>query len=328
MQFILNGFGIRTRYIHSPSKSRYPLVFLKLLLHFMQRRPEIVHAHLFEAGFLSMPAALLAGIPQRIFTRHHATYHAEYFPHMVKYDRLINFLSTSIVSISSNVTEVLIENEHVNPRKIHTIPHGFDFKPFQNVPITRVAGLQKQYGIGTDHHPVVGVISRFVELKGIQYIIPAFIELRKEHPEAHLILANAVGNYTSEIHSLLKDVPANYYTIIQFEKDLFALYKLFDIFVHVPINPQVEAYGQVYIEALAAGIPSIFTLSGIAREFIENERNALVVPFKDSMSILHSMQRLINNQALRKRLITEGRFDVTNSFSLETMLHKLQTLYG
>jgi glycosyltransferase involved in cell wall biosynthesis len=188
--------------------------------------------------------------------------------------------------------------------------------------------MRQRYGIEKKNHPVIGVISRFVELKGLQYVIPAFIELRKKHPEAHLVLANAVGNYGDEIAHLLKDIPSTHYTIIQFEKDLFALYRLFDIFVHVPIDPEVEAYGQVYVEAPAAGIPSIFTLSGIARDFIVNEHNALVVPFKDSRSIHQSMERLIHDDILREKLIKNGRADVLSRFSFETMLKNLEIIYG
>src|SRR5256885_4070776 len=42
--------------------------------------------------------------------------------------------------------------------------------------------------------------------------------------------------------------------------------KLLDVFVHAPIAPQVEAFGQVYVEAMAAGVPSVITRAGIRSE--------------------------------------------------------------
>ncbi|MBL0097760.1 MAG: glycosyltransferase [Bacteroidetes bacterium] len=81
----------------------------------------------------------------------------------------------------------------------------------------------------------------------MQYIIPAFERILKSQP---------------------KKLPSDSYIKIEFERDLFSLYSIFDYFIHAPIDPSVEAFGQVYIEALAAGIPSIFTLSGIAPDFI------------------------------------------------------------
>ncbi len=44
--------------------------------------------------------------------------------------------------------------------------------------------------------------------------------------------------------------------------------------MHVTIGKHYEAFGQIYVEALAAGIPSVFTLTGIAPEIIEHEHNA------------------------------------------------------
>lgn len=89
----------------------------------------------------------------------------------------------------------------------------------------------------------------------------------------------------------------------------------------------VEAYGQVYVEALAAGIPSIFTLSGIARDFIENEKNAMVVPFKNSQDILSALEKLHSNESLKNKLIETGRKDVVKLFSFEKSLEQLYQLY-
>ena len=67
------------------------------------------------------------------------------------------------------------------------------------------------------------------------------------------------------------------YTEIVYETDMPALYKTFDVFVHVPVEPHFESFGQVYVEAMASGIPSVFTLAGAATEFVRDGENALVV---------------------------------------------------
>ncbi|MNY27860.1 Glycosyl transferases group 1 [compost metagenome] len=81
------------------------------------------------------------------------------------------------------------------------------------------------------------------------------------------------------------------------------------------------------MEALAAGIPSIFTLSGVAREFIIHEENALVVPFKDSDAIYESMVRLMNDPALCANLTTKGVQNVNRMFRFDSYIEKLQKLY-
>ena len=74
-------------------------------------------------------------------------------------------------------------------------------------------------------------------------------------------------------------------------------------------------------------MPSIFTFSGVAAEFIVNEQNALVVPFGDPESIYNSIVRIINDYSLRKRLIENGKKSAT-LFPLNEMIGLLEELYA
>ncbi|MBK7965255.1 MAG: glycosyltransferase [Bacteroidetes bacterium] len=96
-------------FIFSKSKRNYPMALWNLIKLIRKIHPAIVHCHLFEANLIGMTAAFLMGVPKRIYTRHHSTYHFDYAPKMVKFDRLVNKFSTHIASISENVTSVLIE---------------------------------------------------------------------------------------------------------------------------------------------------------------------------------------------------------------------------
>lgn len=318
--------GINSVYFFHQSKIDMLKNFFRILSFFVIRRPDIVHFHLFDACLTGLPAAWLARVKKRIYTRHHSTFHFDYHPHMVKYDKLINYLSTDIVAITTNVKEVLINREHVNEKKITLIHHGFVLNNFSNPKEEDVKILKGKYN-PTEMTPVVGVIARFTEWKGIQYIIPAFSEFLKSYPNALLLLANAKGDNSEALFQQLKTLPSKNYLTIEFEKDLYSLYQLFDIYVHVPIDECAEAFGQTYVEALAAGIPSVFTLSGIAREFIENEKNALVVPYKNANAIQTSIERLLENKQLRNNLVEQGKKDVYASFVIDKMMNSLFSLY-
>lgn len=316
----------KVSFIQSKSKVNYPNVFLKLVMLIRKLRPAIVHCHLFEANLLGITAAYLMRVPKRIYTRHHSTYHFDYAPKMVKFDRLVNQLSTHVASISENVTTVLIEKEKVDKNKIYLVNHGFELVNFTHPDPSLVREMKARYNSG-DRYPVIGVISRFTEWKGIQYVIPAFETLLKSYPNAYLILANANGDYYHSLNEQLKVIPSESYLKIEFEKDIATLYQLFNIFVHVPIDAEAEAFGQTYVEALAAGVPSVFTLSGIAREFIEHEKNAVVVPFKNSDAIYKGISRLVTDEQLRRSLMAEGRNSVESRFKVEVMIDALYKMY-
>lgn len=319
---------INSVYIHHIGKKSYPRSFLKVWNTLKKTRPDVVHSHLIDANLIGLSAAKLFGIKKRIYTRHHSTFHHDFFPKAVKWDKISNYLATDIIAISENVKNVLLNKENVASKKIHLIHHGFDLEAFQRVSQERVNELKRKYHIPDSHKPIIGVISRYTYWKGIQYIIPAFKEYLKKYPDALLILANAVGSEKNYIQQLLiENIPSKNYIEITFEHDLFALYRLFDIYVHTPVNKEIEAFGQTYVEAIAAGIPSVFTLSGVASEFIKNNENALVVEYKNSNEIVSALLKITEESLLRERLILNGK-DSVKPFRLTLFIQKLEVLYA
>ncbi len=309
--------------------NRKDLVFTvkKLCRIFNKLQPDIVHTHFVNASLAGLLAAKISGVKCRIHTRHHSTECHNYYPHGVYYDKFISFLSTKIVAISEVVRNVLIERENVNPKKIEIIWHGFNFDEFEADEAT-TAEVEKLYNL-TENYPVVGIISRFVHWKGIQYIIPAFAKLVKIYPQAKLVLVNSVGSYTDEIKKLLDEyLNESQYVLIPFEKRVAEIYANFDIFVHVPIDKESEAFGLIYVEALAMKVPSIFTLSGVASDFIKDKVNALVVPHNDSETIFEAMCLLLEDEKLRQAIIEKGQTDVYNLFQGQKMADKFDSLYA
>lgn len=291
-----------------------------------KNKTELVHCHLFDASIAGLFAALFTGVKKRIHTRHYATYHHVYFPKAVKYDRFINWLSTDIVAISQLVKNVLIEKENVPAEKVHLINHGFLIEEYDQVDANRIQAFKNKYGI-ISGDIVVGVVARYTMLKGIQHIIPAFVQLLRDYPDAKLLIANSHGNDEVYLRSLLADIPLKNLIEVKYERDMGALYKSLDVYVHVPIYDHIEAFGQTYVEALMAGIPSVFTLSGVAQEFIVHERNALVVPFEEAEPVYQSIKRLLEDNALYNKLAIQGKADANERFALSIMIRQLEELY-
>lgn len=295
---------------------------IRLVLSF---RPAIIHAHLFEGYLVGIVSGWLCRVPKRIYSRHHSTIHHIYYPKGVKYDMLVNKMATHIVAPSKNVQEVLIKWEKVPQNKIHLIHHGFDLNSFQDIDQERIEAIKNKYKI-YDGKPVIGVIARYIHCKGYQYIIPAFRSILNDYPQALLVVANATGDYSSEIEELLSELPESNYREILFENDIAALYQVFDFFLHTPINEHIEAFGQTYVEALAAGIPSVFTISGIAHEFIKDGKNALTVAYESSEQIHSGLIKLIREKELSESIVKYGRSSI-DRFELSHMVKSLSGLY-
>ena len=126
---------------------------------------------------------------------------------------------------------------------------------------------------------------------------------------------------------MVKTLPEGSYIETGFIDDLFSLYQLFDVFVHVPIDEQLEAFGQIYIEAFVSKTPSIYTSSGIAREIAVHEENALIVDFKNSEQITESIIRLVENRDIREKITENGIKSIDERFQLDTMINSFTKLY-
>lgn len=314
------------RRINCSGKKNWPAAWWRLYRLLKQQKPDIVHCHLLQATLLGLSAAKAAGIRSRIYTRHHSSQHHVYHAKGVFWDKMANRLATKIVAISGVVKQILLDWEKADPAKIVLIPHGFLLAEFEQVSTERVAAFRQRHKIEATQY-VIGVISRFIELKGVQYIIPAFAAYYREHPEAVLLLMNPKGDYEATILALLQQLPENAYRLIPFEPDVAAAYHSMSVFIHAPIDHHSEAFGQTYIEALAAGVPSIFTLSGIAPDFIRDRQHALVVPFKDEQAICKAITTIESDQILRAHLKEQGRLIIRERFSLNRMIEQLEALY-
>ncbi|OWY24771.1 glycosyltransferase family 1 protein [Sphingobacteriales bacterium UPWRP_1] len=309
-------------------KRNFVKTFFKTCLYLFKNKPDIVHTHLLDASLIGLTAALVTGVKKRIYTRHHSDYHFVYAPQGIKYDKWCNLAATKIVAISKNVANLLTEREKVPANKVTLIYHGFNLQLFEQPDPETVAQLQQRYN-PQNKFPVVGVIARQTHFKGIQYIIPAFAKLLQIYPTALLILANAHGDFEAEITRLCSEMlPATSICTIKFENKIESLYQIFTVYVHTPVTASAEAFGQTYVEALAAGIPSVFSLSGIAAEFIVHERNALVVPFCNTEAIFLAIQKLLSDNELSQHLVAQGRQDVHRYFELQTMINKLTSIYN
>ena len=324
----LDALGVPARHLSLAGKHGLVRATRAVARQCQEQAVDIVHAHFVDASLAGLLGARLAGVPVRVHTRHHAGPYpwSHRAPWGFWYDRWINRLATTIVAPSEQARRTLLDYDRVPPGKVVVIPHGFDLDRFRDVDGPAVARMRARYGLGDDH-PVIGVVARYERIKGIEPIIAAFRRLLVRYPSARLVLANARGRRLGPIRRLLKTLPAGRYTEISFEEDMPALYKTFDVFVHAPIRPHLEAFGQVYVEAMAAGVPCVCTLAGAACEFLADGENALVVEPDEPDQIHAGIVRVLEDPALRDRMVAAARRCVEQRFGLDRMLAALEDLY-
>lgn len=322
----LRKLGCRVIRIPYAGKKQLLSAFLRLIREFRKFQPSAVHTHLMAANLVGLPAAWIARVPRRIYTRHHSNQNFNSSWYGRFYDQFTNIFSTKIVATCLNLKELLNSFERVPQSKVEVVYFGFDQEKFA-ADSDRIEAIKAKYSL-KDRWPVVGVISRYTPYKGIPFILEAFEELLKEYPSACLVLANAgQGKDREEIQRRIRRLGNNACREIAFETDCPALMRAFDVFVHVPVDRVSEAFGQVYVESMLCERPSVFTLSGIAPEFVRDGENALVVPFRDSSAILKAIRSILSDELLRNRISNRARSDAASFFRLDKMIDGLREIY-
>jgi glycosyltransferase involved in cell wall biosynthesis len=324
----LEARGVPVHQLPYPGRRALPRAVRAVARHCRAHAVDIVHAHFMDACLAGLLGARLAGVPVRLHTRHHAgpypCYHRP--PWGAWYDRWNNRLSTAVIAPSAQARRALLGHDGVLPAKVVTIPHGFDLAALASAGEAGARRMRAKYGLGQER-PVVGVVARYERIKGVAYVIDAFRRLLGSYPSARLVLANARGRWAGPVRRRLGLLPASRYVEIPFEQDMPALFRTFDVFVHAPIHPRLEAFGQVYVEAMAAGVPCVCTVAGVAGEYVVDGENAVVVGPEDSGQIHRGLLRVLGDADLRGRLIANARRSVEERFGLGRMLRSLETLY-
>lgn len=151
--------------------------------------PNIIRLQLSEANFLGLLTGKLLGVKHRIYIRNHSTSNNKYSLDAVKWDLLVSSLSSHIILISENISQILIKKENVLNKKLTIINHGFELDKFKLKCFSKLENQNLKHKIMDGTQPIIGVIFRYVESKGIQYIIPAE-KIKKVYQKAHLALVN------------------------------------------------------------------------------------------------------------------------------------------
>ena len=325
IEAILKSQGHTVYHVQYKNKSDLPGAIWRIMKILDQEKIDVIHTHLLDATLAGMIAGRLKNTKKRILTRHHSNYHHVYNRKGILYDKLCNTLATDIIAITDIVKTVLLE-EGASADKIHVVHHGFKLEEYSQCSTERINAFRQKYNLDADQI-VIGVVSRYTKWKGVQFIIPAFEKFLKKYQGAVLLLANAKGNDEALIKGMLQKLPVESVREIIYERDMAALYHVLTVFVHAPIDRESEAFGQTYIEAMAAGIPSVITMSGIVNDFVVDQEHALVVPFQDSESIHEAIDKIVSSPELAERLSEKGRKIVEAKFSLQQMVSKLEDLY-
>jgi glycosyltransferase involved in cell wall biosynthesis len=232
------------------------------------------------------------------------------------FTKLIVKNSDSVISLGSRVSQEFIK-WGVDPHKIFEYPQcAVDYTNIVSIDSNE---MRKKYGIG--NKKVIFFVGRFVEFKGVEYLIRSFCMLENKLENCFLIIGGK-GYMENQYKELMYNLNAKNILILTDMNDYEKanLYNLCNVFVLPSIlynENSYEAWGLVINEALAFGKPVITTDAvGSGYDLVKDGFNGYVVKNKSVEELYHALYQIVSNEELEVSMGKRSKeiFDEKNNY--------------
>ncbi len=227
----------------------------------------------------------------------------------------------AFVAISEEIKEGLLK-DGVKAARIWRIPNFVDLRQYRKVSLPEKLQLKRRLKL--PEGILVIYSGRFVQRKGINYLLEAWIEVQRQFPQARLLLLGDgqtledTKRYAEKLGISKTVLFLGHVNNVQdylCSADLFVLPSL------------QEGLPNALLEAMAAGLPVVATRIGGVEDIVENEKNGLLVPPADSKALAEAIKRLLSNKALAEHLARSGYSTIKKHYSLDSIVKKYLKLY-
>lgn len=288
---------------------------MKLARFVRENQIQVMHAHVARDYPL---AALVAGRSgaRLVLTRH-------VLFSLNRIHKLTLRRTARVIAVSEAVADALRAQGIFDPDKIVLIHNGIDVERFvkgrEEVRAERDTGARLR----------VGMIGHLAPIKGQEDFIRAAATVCRHRDDVDFIIAGEDksnnGEHRLGLEKLIGDLDLNQRVrLIGWVNDVAKLLPTFDVFVS---PSRSEPFGLAIVEAMAAGVPVIATMSEGAREIIEADKTGRLVPVGDAEALANAIGALLADQKESERLAANAERAVRERFSVERMVDATEQVY-
>ena len=281
-------------------------------------RPMIVHTHTAKAGLLGRIAATTCRVPVRVHTFHGHVLHGYFNRWVTRVVRVVEGLlarrTTALVAIGERVRDELLEAGIGRLGQYVVIPPGVALEALP-------ARLSARGALGLPlDQPVILFAGRLTAVKRPDRLIEAMALVLEQQSDAVLAIAGE-GDLLEETRRLAEPLGSSI-RFLGWQKDMAGLYAAADCMVLTSDN---EGMPVTLIEGAMAGVPSVTTGVGSAREVVLDGVTGLVVE-PDAAAIADGLIRLLDDD-LRNRMGAAAKERAEAEFGTKRFIADHETLY-
>jgi len=224
-----------------------------------------------------------------------------------------------ILCISHAVRDWLI-GAGLPPERAAVIHYGIDTERLSGARID----LRQSWRL--DGRFVIGSIGRLEPRKGHQVLIQAMPEILRQVANAQLLIAgHDPWGYGVELRRYIRDSKVDdRVSLVGFQSDVGAFLAALDVFAFATCS---EGFGQVMVEAMAAGKPIVASRVAPLTEITAHEESALLVEPGAPAAFAHALVRLAREPVQRQLMAQRARERVRRYFGADRMAAATIALY-
>jgi glycosyltransferase involved in cell wall biosynthesis len=225
-----------------------------------------------------------------------------------------------VIAISHAVKDWLVKERAVPDEKVSVIHYGIEPERFSK----SQSDLKQKWALVGNL--VIGAIGRLEPRKGHDCLVRALAELKNIIPGVSLVIAgHDPWGYGKELQSLIDRLDlTKEVRLVGFQSDIAAFLSAIDIFAFATHS---EGFGQVVIEAMAAGKPVVASKIAPLTEIIREGKTGLLVSHDDPQAIAKAVAWLFAHPEQAREMGKHGQARVHTHFSAEKMADQTLLLY-
>jgi glycosyltransferase involved in cell wall biosynthesis len=192
--------------------------------------------------------------------------------------------------------------------KIIVVPNGVDIEHFR--PVEKV-NLRKELGLPKDRKIMISV-GGLVERKGFHRIISALPNIKKVIPNAMYLIVGGnslEGNYESMLRKMIEKLDLKndvFFAGIQPHNKLYKWLSASDIFCLATTN---EGWANVFLEAMACGLPVVTSRVGGNEEVVSTEDYGLLFQLEDKKGMSESIIKAFQTNWKKEKIINYAQLN-------------------
>jgi glycosyltransferase involved in cell wall biosynthesis len=208
----------------------------------------------------------------------------------------------------------------VDREKVRIVPNGIDPEMFDNTSYD--AAFLDRYALEKDNFLLY--MGRLYSLKGIQYLIKAFQNLKKKFKQVKLVIAGT-GDFEPYLRKVAKDTKDILF--VGYVDSMMIKKSLYENCLAVVVPSIYETFPMVVLEAMVCRKPVIASNTGGIPLLVNHGKNGFLVKPRDTRGIETSVTRLCEDSELRRKMGIFGRRLVEEEFSVDKMVDGTLKVY-